>query len=112
MDINKELGEKIQELQISERNLQSLSMEKQTMQVELNEVVNALEEINKSGDEVYKILSGIMVKTNKQTLSNDLAERKKVLELRIKSIEKQENMVEERNEKLRSEINTSFSVKK
>src|SRR3989344_409276 len=108
MDINKELGEKIQELQISERNLQSLSMEKQTMQVELNEVVNALEEINKSGDEDYKILSGIMVKTNKQTLSNDLAERKKVLELRIKSIEKQENMVEERNEKLRSEINTSF----
>jgi prefoldin beta subunit len=111
MEINKEISEKIQELQIFERSLQTLSMEKQNLQVESNEISNALEELSKSGDEVYKILNGLMIKANKDSLSKDLSERKKLLDLRLVSIEKQESSSEEKAEALRNEINASFSVK-
>src|SRR3989338_73934 len=96
MEINKELSEKIQELQISERNLQAISMEKQTFQVEVNQINNAFDEIKKSAGDVYKILGGLMLHSSKETLNNELQERKKIIELRISSLEKQEKSIEER----------------
>lgn len=111
MDINPELSEKIQELQIIERNLQGFAMEKQSFQVELNEITNALTELSKSGDEVYKILGGLMIKSEKNSLSKDLNDKKKILELRISSVEKQEKSIEEKSDKLRKEINAKMIVK-
>jgi prefoldin beta subunit len=112
MEINDEIGAKIQELQLIERNIQAISMEKQSIQVELNGVDNALEELKKSGDEVYKVLNGIMIRSNKDSLIKEMSEKKKVLEMRISSIQKQETSVDSRAEKLRSEINASFVEKK
>lgn len=82
------------------------------MQVELNELNNALGELKKSGDEVYRILSGLMIKANKDSLSKELNERKKVLDLRNSAIDKQEKSVEERADRLRNEINEKITAKK
>lgn len=112
MDINQELGAKIQELQIIERNAQNFSMEKQNLQVELNGINNALDELKISSDEVYKVLNGIMLRSNKNILEKELSEKRKVFELRISSIERQEKSLDEKAEKLRSEINSSFTAKK
>ena len=112
MEISQEIGEKIQELQNLERNLQSFSMEKQNLQVELNEIENAADEIKKTPSEVYRILSGLMIKTNVDSLNSNLNERKKILDLRISTIIKQEKSVEERANALREQINSSFSAKK
>ncbi len=111
MEINAELNDKIQELQLFERNLQAFSMERQNLQIELNEIDNALDELSKTGDEVYKILSGLMIKSEKNVLSKSLNEKKKVLELRISAIEKQEKSVEGRANILRAEINDKISPK-
>jgi prefoldin beta subunit len=112
MEVNQELNEKIQELQAIERKLQSFSMEKQTMQIEVNEINNAISELDKSGDEVYRIIGGLMIRSNKGRLSKELGEKKKVLEMRINSVEKQEKPNEEREEKLRKEINDKIAGKK
>lgn len=112
MEMSQELTEKIQELQILERNLQSFSMEKQTLQVELNEIDNALSELGRSGDEVYRIINALMIKSDKNSLSKDLNERKKVLDLRIAAIEKQEKSTEQKTDTLRAQINASFEAKK
>lgn len=112
MEITKEMNEEIQELQILEHSLHSLLMEKQSFQVELNEINNAMEELKKATGDVYKMLSGIMIQTSTESLNKDLLERKKILEMRISAIEKQEKSVEEKTEKLREKISSSFSVKK
>ena len=109
--IEKETQEKIQHLQILEQNLQAILMQKQTMQVELNEIVNALDELSKSTDEVYRILGGIMVKSDKKTLSNSLEEQKKLLNLRLQSLEKQEKSLEEKSHALQQEIQKSIAKK-
>lgn len=106
------LNQKIQELQVFEQNLQHLLLEKQNIQIELNEVSQALEEVKKSSGEIYRVLSGVMLLADKKIVQGDLEERKKVLELRVKSLEKQESLVGERAQTLRSELNISLSQKK
>ena len=59
---------KIQELQMFEQTLQNQVMQKQMFEVELNEVGNALSEVARSKDEVYKVISGIMLRADKETL--------------------------------------------
>lgn len=110
MNFPKEIEEKVQELQVIEQNLQSFLMQKQTFQIELNEISNALEELKTAGDEVYRILGGIMLKSDKKKLSLELEEKKKVLNLRISSIEKQEKLIETRANKLKEDINSSMKA--
>ncbi|MBI2049948.1 MAG: prefoldin subunit [Candidatus Staskawiczbacteria bacterium] len=108
MDINEETSKKIQELQILEQHLQSFQMEKQALQSEKQEISNAILELQKTKDEVYKVLSGIMIKSDSGVLQKDLEDREKILNLRISAIEKQEKMVESKTKTLREEINSSM----
>jgi len=110
--MNKETSEKIQELQILEQNIQSSIMQKQTIQLELNETNNALEEIKKSKDDVFKIVGGIMIKSDNNTIKKELEEKNKILDLKIKTLEKQEKLVEEKANKIKQEINSAVDKDK
>ena len=112
MDIDEATGSKIQELQILEQNLQNLLMQKQTVQIELNEVQNALTDLKKTEDEVYKVIGGVMIRSNKADLLKELSEKQKILELRISSVEKQEKILEEKTGKLRKELTETLTKKK
>ena len=95
---------KLQELQILEQNLQGILMQKQTFQIELAESQGALEELEKSGEEVYKIIGQLMIKSDKSKMKSELEEKKKMLELRIKTLENQEKISTEKVGKLREEF--------
>jgi len=94
MNVSKEAEQKISEVQLVEQNIQNLLIQKQNFQVQFTEIDNALTELDKSDDEVYKIVSGLMIKTNKR----------EVIELRIKNIEKQESKLKEKISGLQKEI--------
>ena len=102
--MNENLAKKIQELQIIEQSLQGQLFQKQAFQLELNEVLSALEELEEAKDEVYKIVGQIMVKAKKESLEKDLKSKKDLLELRVKNMEKQEHSLKERLGKLRGEV--------
>lgn len=110
--VNKETERKIQELQILEQNSQQFLMQKQTFQVELSEVENALGELKTSTGDTYKILGGIMIKTDRTKLTQDLEERKKLLSLRISSVEKQEKLIDDRLSSLREEVKSELQTEK
>jgi prefoldin beta subunit len=103
-EMNEENLRKIQELQMLEQNLQSLILQKQAFQFEENEIINALEELKTSGEEVYKIVGQVMIKSNKQDLEKDLKSKRELVQLRLKNIEKQENVIRERAVKLKDEV--------
>jgi prefoldin beta subunit len=96
--------EKIQEMQMFEQNMQNLLMQKQAFQMELSETESALEEIKNSGDEVFKIIGQLMIKSEKTKLTGELENKKKILELRLNSFEKQEKIFEDKIEKMRDEL--------
>ena len=95
---------KIQEMQMLEQNLQNLLFQKQAFQMELSETKSALKEIGNSGDEVFKIIGQLMIKTDKAKTKEELSNKEKIIALRIKSIEKQETPIAKKLEDLQKEI--------
>ncbi len=102
--VNKEDTQKIQEMQIAEQSIQNLLVQKQVFQLELAETNNALEELKKSKDDAFKIVGNLMIKSNKADLEKELTRKKDLINLRIKSLEKQEKNLEEQLTKIRSEV--------
>ena len=67
------------------------------------EVDSALNEIEKT-DEAYKIVGNIMVASKKDELKKDLEAKKESTELRIKTIETQEEKLREKAEAMQKEV--------
>lgn len=100
-DKNKEKLEQI--LTINEA-LRNIIFQKQLLQEELSEINTSLKEIKNSKGKVFKIIGQIMIESNKEDIQKDLLERKKITELRIKTFENQENILNTQLESLRSYI--------
>jgi|SRR3989344_374353 len=102
--MNKETEQKIEQIQLIEQNLQNILGQKQNFQSQLLEVENALEEIKKSKDKVYRIVGSIMVLSEKQDVEKYLNSKKEIVELRIKNLEKQEDKLKEKVNEFQQEI--------
>ncbi|MBI5797905.1 prefoldin subunit beta [Candidatus Woesearchaeota archaeon] len=103
MEVSKETEQKISQLQMFEQSLQSFLGQKQQFQVQLVEIESALNELE-STEKAYKIVGNIMVESDKKELKADMLSKKEMLELRIKTMERQESQVREKASKLQSEI--------
>ena len=97
-ELSKETEQKIEQLQLFEQSLQSMLMQKQQFQSQLAEINSALGELEKT-EEAYKIVGNIMVSSKKEDLKEDLGSKKEIIELRIKTLEKQENHTKEKAKK-------------
>ena len=95
---------KLQEMQMLEQNLQNLFFQKQSFQMELSETLSALKELESSGDQVFKIIGQLMIKKDKKSIKEELENKKKLLELRLKSLEKQEEDLTTHAQNLRKQI--------
>lgn len=102
----------VRELQVLEQNLQHLLIEKQSLEVDCNEINNALEELKITKEEVYRILGNIMLKSDKNILIKELEDKKKLSDLHLNSIENQEKLVQQKIDKLRKEITAEISKEK
>ena len=102
---------KLQELQVIEHNLQNILMQKQAFQMELSEALNALEEISKTKDAIYKMAGSIMIKADKEKTLKELEEKKKILELRNSSLDKQEKLLESKAQEVQNELRKAIEKK-
>ena len=102
---------KIQEMQILEQNLQNLLLQKQAFKMELSETEAALKEIEKADDEVFKVIGQLMIKKTKSEIKKDLLNKQKLLEMRLKPIEKQESTLSNKIEEIREELMKSMNKK-
>ena len=106
---SEEAKKKVEELQVLESYLQNFLLQRQSINFEINEITNALDELKNAGEEVYKISSGIMFKSDKNKLKIELEEKRKILDIKISSIEKQEKLLEKNSTDLKEEINKFIS---
>lgn len=104
MDIQKETQEKISQLQMLEHSLNNFASQRQNFQSQVLEIDNALAEMQNCKGKVYKITGNIMFESEKDSLSKELKEKKDILDIRIKSLEKQETALEEKAKKLQAEV--------
>ncbi len=101
--------EKIQEMQFLEQNLQSLMMQKQAFQMELSETKAALKELENSGDEVFKLVGQLMIKTDKTKMKEELINKEKLLEKSSERLQDQEIPLIKKVEDLRKELMEAVS---
>jgi chaperonin cofactor prefoldin len=71
--------------------------------MELSETKEALTELEKSKDEVFKVIGQIMLRTDKSKVKEEILSKIKIFELRINELEKQESSLTSRIEKIRDE---------
>lgn len=95
--------QRIHEMQVLEQNIQNLLLQKQAFQMELSETRAAKKEIENSS-EVFKIVGQLMIKSNVEKIKEELSNKEKLLDLRFKSIEKQESSMIEQLETLRKKV--------
>lgn len=99
-----EQNEKIEEMQMLEQKLQNMFLQKQSFQMEFSETQASLKEVESSKDDIFKIVGQLMIKADKSKVKEELLSKEKILDLRLKAIEKQENSLMEKLGKLREEV--------
>lgn len=106
VELPPQVQEQLVRLQQLQQTLQSVVTQKQQLELELNETDKALSELEKSTDEtpVYKSVGSILVKSNKQTLLDELKERKELLTTRVTVLGKQEERTRERLKEVQEKL--------
>lgn len=111
-DEQKAVEEQLAQLQLAEQNLQSFVGQRQQFQMELLEIEHALTEMEKSNGAIFRNIGPLMIAVEKKDLKKDLTNRKEILELRIKNLEKQEAQLREKAKGLQSHIVAKLEASK
>lgn len=104
------MQEKINFIQISEQNLNQLNSQKQSFQSQLVEIEGSISEILKT-KKAYKIIGNIMVESDTETLKSDLESKKEMLDLRLKSIQKQEERIKQKISDTQKDVMSAMKTK-
>jgi len=86
-----DLSRDLMEYENMEKQLEVLLIQKHQLQVQLNEIKHALDELAKAKGEVYRSVGSIVLATTKEDAESDLKERKELIELKLNTMEKQED---------------------
>ncbi len=105
------IQERLARLQQLQSTLQSLLLQKQRLDLELNETERALKTLEgvSSETKVYRSVGAILVEKKRDELVKELTERKEFLEMRSKVIEKQEKKTRERLTSLQRTLQKELS---
>jgi len=105
VQIPENIREDFMKLQQLQQQLQILMFQKQSVQVQISEIKNALKEVGKTQErEVYEIVGTVMVKKDKDELKKALDEKIEVLDLRASSIDKQIKKLDEEAKKIQEKV--------
>ena len=83
--------------QQTQQQLQTIMMQKEQYRMQLAEIEKALEDLkNTKSEEVFKVSGTILIKSDKKTVMSDLEEQKETSDIRMKTYDKQENMIRDK----------------
>ncbi len=105
-DVPPELQHKLMRLQQLRDQLQNVTLRRQQVELELREVEGALEELAKLSPEttVYKSTGILFYKSDHDKLVSELTDRKETLELRVKTLQHQEDTGKKQFEAYRKQV--------
>ena len=106
-----EAQEKLEELQDLQETAQQVAVQKQRAESQLTETQNALEELDGMDEEttMYREVGELLVQTEYDEASENLSEKSDSLEIRVQTLEKQEQRVRDQFETLQQELQEMLS---
>ena len=106
-----QVQERLLRLQQLQQTLQSVLAQKQQVEMEQNEVEQTITELQKTADDavIYKAIGSLLVKAEKPKTTEELVERKELLNTRSTVLARQEerirSQVKETQTKLQEDLN-------
>ena len=112
-NISPKIQNQLAMLQQVQQQLQTVLSQKNQYEMAVREAKRAQEEIKDAADDVpmYMSVGTVMVQKKKDVVNTKLTEKVETLELRIKSLEKQEKMLQGKFEQLQAQIKSALEGK-
>lgn len=105
MEVSNDAKDDILKFQQIQQQLQLIMMQKQDLQAQKAEVENAIKELGKiKGEGAYEVIGNIMIKKSKKELEESLKNKKELIELRLSTIEKQQEKLTKDASKLQEKL--------
>ena len=107
--ISPQLQNQIAQFQQLQQQLQAVTSQKIQMEAQLKEIERTMEELDKATGDVYKNVGSLMIKVNdKEPVKMELEESKETLEVRIKSMDRQEKNLRDKYTEMQNTINAAM----
>ncbi len=105
-----QIQNQLAQLQQVQQQAQALMQQKSQIDMVLRETERALEELKKTPEDsvVYRAAGELLIKANKEEVLKDLAEKKDTLEIRLKSLSKQEERIQSRFTQLQDQLKAAL----
>ena len=110
-NLDPELEKKLIEYESGEKQLQMILLQKHQIQLQTNEINLAQEELKKAKGDVYKSIGSIMVRSTREDAAKDLKEKKELFDLRLTTLNKQEEKLRETLGALQKELQAQMMKK-
>lgn len=100
--------------QQAQQHAQALSAQRQQLELLKLETKKALEELEKAPQDaaVYREVGPLLIRANREELKKELEEQGETLELRVKTLQKQEERVVERLRELQQKLEEALKTRR
>ncbi len=111
--LSPQLRHQFAQFQQAQQQAQALMTQKQQLELLMRETERALGELDKlqEGAAVYKSVGTILVKSEREELKKSLNEQKETLDLRIKTLGRQEERIVQRLREMREKLDEALKGK-
>ncbi len=93
-------------LQQLQQKLEIIITQRTQSELQLKETEQAISELEKieQGSDVYKMVGTLLIKTQPEKVSEELKDKKETLELRVKTLQRQEERSRKQLEEMRAKV--------
>jgi prefoldin beta subunit len=106
-ELSPKIQNQIAQFQQIQQQLQAILNQKFQMEAQLREMQRTLEELGKAAEDVtvYKSVGSLLIKAeNKSAVQKEIEEDKETLEIRVKTVDRQEKHLRERYQVLQDQL--------
>lgn len=112
-ELSPKVQNQIAQFQQLQQQLQAVLNQKFQMDAQLKEMQRTTEELGKSPEDavIYKSIGSLLIKAeNKESVIKEIEEDKETLEIRVKTLERQEKSLKDRYQVLQDQLNKALSA--
>jgi prefoldin beta subunit len=105
-----QIQNQLAQLQQIQQQAQAIMQQRSQVEMVLRETDRALEELKKTGDDavVYQAAGELLIKSNKEDVLKELEEKKDSLDVRLKSLSRQEERIQARFTQLQDQLKSAL----
>lgn len=104
-EAEQEIQQQVMDFERNRTQLMNVSTQKQQLQMQSGALNQAIEELSKTSEKkVYKAVGNILILSDTKKVEKELKEQKESSDLRVKSLQKQEDALIEKLNKLKADI--------